>query len=127
VGCVARSVLLFLCVFLMGARSACGLACRCRPREEIYTLEQLERGRTRDPYWNAAQLEMVCTGAASVAPCNLSISLGFPYATCVFLSRNIAGATDAGRQDAQLHAHVPPPQHKYLYPSWWLTEIYLRF
>jgi len=31
-------------------------------REYIYSLEQLERGDTRDPYWNAAQKEMVCLG-----------------------------------------------------------------
>ena len=32
------------------------------PRPFIYTLEQLENARTHDPYWNAAQLEMVKTG-----------------------------------------------------------------
>ncbi len=31
-------------------------------REYLYTLEQLENGETHDPYWNAAQKEMVCTG-----------------------------------------------------------------
>mgnify|MGYP005833240449 CR=1 FL=1 len=31
-------------------------------REYIYSLEQLERGDTHDPYWNAAQKEMVCLG-----------------------------------------------------------------
>ena len=31
-------------------------------RPFIYTLEQLEQARTHDPYWNAAQLEMVKTG-----------------------------------------------------------------
>ena len=32
------------------------------PRPFIYTLEQLENAHTHDPYWNAAQLEMVKTG-----------------------------------------------------------------
>ncbi|MFO7772457.1 MAG: deoxyribodipyrimidine photo-lyase [Dehalococcoidia bacterium] len=32
------------------------------PREYLYTLEQLEKARTHDPYWNAAQREMVITG-----------------------------------------------------------------
>ncbi|GJQ15350.1 hypothetical protein GpartN1_g7141.t1 [Galdieria partita] len=32
------------------------------PRKYCYTLEQLERAATHDPYWNAAQLEMVQTG-----------------------------------------------------------------
>jgi deoxyribodipyrimidine photo-lyase len=32
------------------------------PREYLYTLEQLEQAKTHDPYWNAAQLEMVTTG-----------------------------------------------------------------
>jgi deoxyribodipyrimidine photo-lyase len=32
------------------------------PREYIYNLEQLESAATHDPYWNAAQLEMVVTG-----------------------------------------------------------------
>ncbi len=31
-------------------------------REYIYTLEELEGARTHDPYWNAAQNEMVLTG-----------------------------------------------------------------
>jgi deoxyribodipyrimidine photo-lyase len=31
-------------------------------REYIYTLDQLEHARTHDPYWNAAQTEMVKTG-----------------------------------------------------------------
>lgn len=31
-------------------------------RERLYTLEQLETGQTYDPYWNAAQMEMVVTG-----------------------------------------------------------------
>jgi len=31
-------------------------------REYIYTLEEFERGKTHDPYWNAAQMEMVETG-----------------------------------------------------------------
>jgi deoxyribodipyrimidine photo-lyase len=31
-------------------------------REYVYTLAQLEKGETHDPYWNAAQKEMVCTG-----------------------------------------------------------------
>ena len=31
-------------------------------RPFIYTLEELENGRTHDPYWNSAQLEMVHTG-----------------------------------------------------------------
>ena len=31
-------------------------------RETAYTVEQLERARTHDPYWNAAQQEMVITG-----------------------------------------------------------------
>ena len=32
------------------------------PREYLYTPEQLERGETHDPYWNAAQKEMALTG-----------------------------------------------------------------
>jgi len=32
------------------------------PREYLYTLEVLEAARTQDPYWNAAQREMVRTG-----------------------------------------------------------------
>ncbi len=31
-------------------------------REGAYSLEALESGRTHDPYWNAAQLEMACLG-----------------------------------------------------------------
>ncbi|KAJ0404029.1 hypothetical protein ATCC90586_001327 [Pythium insidiosum] len=31
-------------------------------REHLYTVEQLEAGKTYDVYWNAAQLEMVYTG-----------------------------------------------------------------
>jgi deoxyribodipyrimidine photo-lyase len=31
-------------------------------REYIYSLEELEKAKTRDPYWNAAQKEMVLTG-----------------------------------------------------------------
>jgi deoxyribodipyrimidine photo-lyase len=31
-------------------------------REHLYTLEEFEAGRTHDPYWNAAQREMVLTG-----------------------------------------------------------------
>lgn len=31
-------------------------------REQTYSLEQLENARTYDPYWNAAQKEMVLTG-----------------------------------------------------------------
>jgi len=31
-------------------------------REYLYTLEELEFGKTHDPYWNAAQMEMVYTG-----------------------------------------------------------------
>jgi deoxyribodipyrimidine photo-lyase len=31
-------------------------------REHLYTREQLEAGKTFDPYWNAAQMEMVKTG-----------------------------------------------------------------
>ena len=31
-------------------------------REYIYTLAQFEQARTHDPYWNAAQKEMVLTG-----------------------------------------------------------------
>ena len=31
-------------------------------REYIYNLEELERAKTHDPYWNAAQTEMVNTG-----------------------------------------------------------------
>ncbi|KAF6001522.1 hypothetical protein F1559_002594 [Cyanidiococcus yangmingshanensis] len=31
-------------------------------REHLYDLETLERARTHDPYWNAAQQEMVLTG-----------------------------------------------------------------
>lgn len=33
------------------------------PREAIYTLEQLERAETHEPLWNAAQRELVATGA----------------------------------------------------------------
>lgn len=32
------------------------------PREYLYSLDQLEWGETHDPYWNAAQQEMVRTG-----------------------------------------------------------------
>jgi len=32
------------------------------PREYVYSLEELERAETHDPYWNAAQREMVITG-----------------------------------------------------------------
>ena len=32
------------------------------PRQHTYTLEQLEDAKTHDPYWNAAQREMVITG-----------------------------------------------------------------
>ena len=31
-------------------------------REYVYSLEQFEKARTHDPYWNAAQKEMVLTG-----------------------------------------------------------------
>jgi deoxyribodipyrimidine photo-lyase len=31
-------------------------------REHVYTREQLEQAETHDPYWNAAQKEMVLTG-----------------------------------------------------------------
>ncbi len=31
-------------------------------REYTYTIEQFEKARTHDPYWNAAQIEMVMTG-----------------------------------------------------------------
>ncbi len=31
-------------------------------REHLYTVEQLERGETHDPLWNAAQLELVSSG-----------------------------------------------------------------
>lgn len=31
-------------------------------RPYLYTLEELERGETHDPYWNAAQKEMILTG-----------------------------------------------------------------
>lgn len=31
-------------------------------REYLYGLSELEEGRTHDPYWNAAQREMLCTG-----------------------------------------------------------------
>ncbi len=31
-------------------------------RDYIYTLEELENAKTHDPYWNAAQIEMVKTG-----------------------------------------------------------------
>jgi deoxyribodipyrimidine photo-lyase len=31
-------------------------------REHIYTLAEFEQAQTHDPYWNAAQLEMVATG-----------------------------------------------------------------
>jgi len=32
------------------------------PRNYVYSLEELEQARTHDPYWNAAQTEMVTTG-----------------------------------------------------------------
>ena len=32
------------------------------PRSYLYSLEELEQARTHDPYWNAAQMEMVVTG-----------------------------------------------------------------
>ncbi|MBI9019400.1 MAG: hypothetical protein JEZ07_19295 [Phycisphaerae bacterium] len=31
-------------------------------RQYIYTVEQFEKAQTHDPYWNAAQMEMVITG-----------------------------------------------------------------
>jgi deoxyribodipyrimidine photo-lyase len=31
-------------------------------REYVYSLEELEHAKTHDPYWNAAQKEMVITG-----------------------------------------------------------------
>jgi deoxyribodipyrimidine photo-lyase len=31
-------------------------------RDYLYTLEELETGQTHDPYWNAAQMEMVASG-----------------------------------------------------------------
>ncbi len=31
-------------------------------RDYVYSLAQFERGQTHDPYWNAAQMEMVLTG-----------------------------------------------------------------
>jgi deoxyribodipyrimidine photo-lyase len=31
-------------------------------REYVYTLDELEHGKTHDPYWNAAQLQMMITG-----------------------------------------------------------------
>jgi deoxyribodipyrimidine photo-lyase len=31
-------------------------------REYVYSLDELEEGRTHDPYWNAAQKEMIVTG-----------------------------------------------------------------
>jgi deoxyribodipyrimidine photo-lyase len=35
---------------------------RSDKREYVYTLEQFEKAHTHDPYWNAAQKEMVLTG-----------------------------------------------------------------
>ena len=35
---------------------------RSDKREYVYTLEQFEKAQTHDPYWNAAQNEMVLTG-----------------------------------------------------------------
>jgi len=32
------------------------------PREYVYTLEEFEEAETHDPYWNAAQREMIATG-----------------------------------------------------------------
>ena len=32
------------------------------PREYNYSLDELERAQTHDPYWNAAQREMILTG-----------------------------------------------------------------
>ncbi len=32
------------------------------PRDYLYTLEQFEQAQTHDPYWNAAQMQMVRTG-----------------------------------------------------------------
>lgn len=32
------------------------------PREYVYTIEDLENARTHDPYWNAAQMEMLKAG-----------------------------------------------------------------
>jgi deoxyribodipyrimidine photo-lyase len=32
------------------------------PRDPLYTFDQLENSKTADPYWNAAQTEMVATG-----------------------------------------------------------------
>ena len=32
------------------------------PRDYVYSLEEFEQARTHDPYWNAAQLELIHTG-----------------------------------------------------------------
>jgi deoxyribodipyrimidine photo-lyase len=32
------------------------------PREYLYSLDEFEQAKTHDPYWNAAQMEMVITG-----------------------------------------------------------------
>lgn len=44
----------------MGARDAC--RARGRQADFIYTFPQWESASTHDPYWNAAQIEMVRTG-----------------------------------------------------------------
>jgi deoxyribodipyrimidine photo-lyase len=31
-------------------------------RDYLYDIEEFENGKTHDSYWNAAQLEMICTG-----------------------------------------------------------------
>jgi len=33
------------------------------PRDFVYSLEEFEQARTHDPYWNAAQLELIHTGS----------------------------------------------------------------
>jgi len=43
------------------AKRTLNFHCRDK-REYIYTFEQLEKSQTHDPYWNAAQKEMVITG-----------------------------------------------------------------
>jgi len=50
-----------ICAFPEWARKSINLH-RSDVREHLYTLEQLDRGETHDPLWNAAQMELVKRG-----------------------------------------------------------------
>jgi deoxyribodipyrimidine photo-lyase len=50
-----------ICAFPEWARRSINLH-RSDLREHLYTLEQLDRGQTHDPLWNAAQMELIKRG-----------------------------------------------------------------